>query len=362
MAAEYYATAGKKEGLTEADVTRPAVRSKIRSIERSIVHYGDTTLFFADQLLKDGPAYASAVAMEEATLVDFNRRRRPGSTQLVGIYPAEGTFFSDNPYIALDAPWAKKQAATEFGDWLRKHIDAGDGDARGLPPGRSDAAARRAAGRCARRRRGTAQARPVAARAGRACAAQADVARRPEARQRRAGGGRLRLDGRRGQARQARSGLLVFLRQLSPRDRVGLVTFNDRIFELAPVRPFAQNADTLRRQIGELIPGGQTAVYDATQDGLRRVQQLNDPTRINAVVVLTDGEDTSSSSDFDAVRSALAAQSRSEGNAVRVYTIAYGSDANSQELDAIGAASGGKGFKGDTGDIESVYRSISSFF
>lgn len=165
-----------------------------------------------------------------------------------------------------------------------------------------------------------------------------------------------------GKLDKARSGLLVFLRQLSPRDRVGLVTFNDRIFELAPVRPFAQNADTLRRQIGELIPGGQTAVYDATQDGLRRVQQLNDPTRINAVVVLTDGEDTSSSSDFDAVRSALAAQSRSEGNAVRVYTIAYGSDANSQELDAIGAASGGKGFKGDTGDIESVYRSISSFF
>src|SRR5436190_6620731 len=39
VAAEYYATAGKKEGLTEADVTRPAVRSKIRAIERSIVHY-----------------------------------------------------------------------------------------------------------------------------------------------------------------------------------------------------------------------------------------------------------------------------------------------------------------------------------
>ena len=62
------------------------------------------------------------------------------------------------------------------------------------------------------------------------------------------------------------------------------------------------------------------------------------------------------------MRSTLAAQARSEGATVRVYTIAYGSDANSSELDALGAASGGKGFKGDTGDIESVYRSISSFF
>ena len=31
-----------------------------------------------------------------------------------------------------------------------------------------------------------------------------------------------------GKLDQARNGLLVFLRQLSPRDRVGLVTFNDR--------------------------------------------------------------------------------------------------------------------------------------
>jgi Ca-activated chloride channel family protein len=165
-----------------------------------------------------------------------------------------------------------------------------------------------------------------------------------------------------GKLDRARTGLLVFLRQLSPRDRVGLVTFNDRIYPLVPVRPFANNAAELRRQIADLIPGGQTAVYDASQEGLRRVQALHDPTRINAVVVLTDGEDTGSSSSFDDVRSALTAQARSEGNAVRVYTIAYGSDANSGELDAIAAASGGKGFKGDTGDIESVYRSISSFF
>jgi Ca-activated chloride channel family protein len=362
VAAEYYATAGKKEGLTEADVTRPAVRSKIRSIERSIVHYGDTTLFFADQLLKDGPAYASAVAMEEATLVDFNRRRRPGSTKLVGIYPAEGTFFSDNPYIALDAPWAKKQAATEFGDWLVKHVDAATAMRAGFRPG--DPTQRLVAPLDAAHGVDAAQPKHVLSLPEPAVLARLKQTWRAD---RKPANVELVVDvsgsmGDEGKLDKARSGLLVFLRQLSPRDRVGLVTFNDRIFELAPVRPFAQNADTLRRQIAELIPGGQTAVYDATQDGLRRVQELNDPTRINAVVVLTDGEDTSSNSDFDAVRSALAAQSRSEGNAVRVYTIAYGSDANSKELDAIGAASGGKGFKGDTGDIESVYRSISSFF
>src|SRR5215218_7690304 len=75
VAAEYYAARGKREGLTVADVERPAVRDRIRRIERSIVHYGDTTLFFSDQLRRYGTAYASAVAMEETTLLEFNRRR-----------------------------------------------------------------------------------------------------------------------------------------------------------------------------------------------------------------------------------------------------------------------------------------------
>jgi Ca-activated chloride channel family protein len=58
----------------------------------------------------------------------------------------------------------------------------------------------------------------------------------------------------------------------------------------------------------------------------------------------------------------LEAQSRSEGFAVRVYTIAYGSDPNRDALKQIAAASGGKDFAGDPNDIESVYKSISSFF
>jgi len=33
----------------------------------------------------------------------------------------------------------------------------------------------------------------------------------------------------------------------------------------------------------------QRRFYDATADGLHRVQELHDPTRINAVVMLTDG-------------------------------------------------------------------------
>src|SRR5439155_7730452 len=122
VAAQYYAAAGKREGLTVADVQRPAIRGKVRAIEHSIVHYGDTGSFFAEQLQAKGPGYASAVAVEETTLLEFNKARPRGAMKLVAIYPAEGTFVSDNPYLVLDAPWVtgeQRRAAKAFGAWLR---------------------------------------------------------------------------------------------------------------------------------------------------------------------------------------------------------------------------------------------------
>ena len=51
-----------------------------------------------------------------------------------------------------------------------------------------------------------------------------------------------------------------------------------------------------------------------------------------------------------------------EANPIRVFTIAYGSDAVGTILDKIAETSDGQPSTGDTGNIGSVYRSISSFF
>src|SRR5215208_2465355 len=85
VVAEYYAATGKKEGLTEAEVKGSKARRAVRQIERSIVHYGDTTLFIADRMREQGPGYASAVAMEEATLLEFNAHRQ-GRDRLIALY------------------------------------------------------------------------------------------------------------------------------------------------------------------------------------------------------------------------------------------------------------------------------------
>jgi Ca-activated chloride channel family protein len=161
----------------------------------------------------------------------------------------------------------------------------------------------------------------------------------------------------------AKEGLQAFLREVAPQDNIGLTIFSDRIQPLVPIAPARTNRSDLRSTVSNLIADGGTAIYDATAEGVAQVSKLADTSRINAVVLLTDGEDTDSSKSADQVVRELAAQGDS-ARRVRVFTIAYsaGAEGAAENLERIAAASGGKAYVGKTSDIESVYRSISSFF
>ena len=120
VAAEFYAGAGKTSGLTEADVNDPKVQQFVKDIEQSIVHYSATTTIFKENVRKGGMSYISAVALEEQTLLDLNKTGGM-PVSLVAIYPKEGTFWHDNPYIILKGSWVTdelRKAATVFKDYL----------------------------------------------------------------------------------------------------------------------------------------------------------------------------------------------------------------------------------------------------
>ena len=162
--------------------------------------------------------------------------------------------------------------------------------------------------------------------------------------------------------RQAQDGLRVFLRQFSPRDRVGLVTFADVSRVIVPIAEMRTNRVTLESSVEQLVAGGGTAVYDATSQAFDLVASLDDSTRINAVVVLTDGEDNQSGRNVESLLAELRRRDESDVGSIRVFTIAYGDGANKDVLASIAAASGGKDYSGDPAEIAGVYRQISSFF
>ncbi|HEY8094072.1 MAG TPA: substrate-binding domain-containing protein, partial [Acidimicrobiales bacterium] len=137
--AEYYAATGKSRGLTVEDLARPEVADFAKSVENAVVHYGDITLTFLNNWFRAdarGTAltYTSAVAVEEKSIIDYNSGNpdgelSPGETPrapkvpLVAIYPKEGTLYSDNPFLVLDADWVtpeQKQAAALFEGYVQQ--------------------------------------------------------------------------------------------------------------------------------------------------------------------------------------------------------------------------------------------------
>jgi Ca-activated chloride channel family protein len=365
VVAEYYAATGKKEGLTEEDVAGSRARAVVRDIERSIVHYGDTTLFIADQMRREGPGYASAVAMEEVTLLDFNKQRG-GQPRLVALYPPEGTFYSDNPFMVLDAPWvrpAQREGAERFQKFLEDEITPELAARSGFRPASLDEEPVAPVSK----ENGVDPAQPERV-LGLPEPRVLDAVRRAWRQDRKPANVLLVVDtsgsmAEEGRLERAKAGLRTFFRNVGRQDSLGLTIFSDQIQPLIPIGPFADNRAQLQATVQNLIADGGTAVYDATIEGFRRVRSAATPERISAVVVLTDGEDTDSGASADDVVLAVRAQGDSS-NQVRVFTIAYSAGAvgAAEALQAISEASGGQAYEGGTEDIEAVYRSISSFF
>jgi Ca-activated chloride channel homolog len=362
VSASYYAAAGKKEGLTEADVARS--RAQVRRLERSIVHYGDTTSFISEEMRKHGLGYAAAAAMEETTLIDFNRSAGDGD-RLVAVYPEEGTFFSDNPLITLQGDWVsaeQREAAKTFGAFLAKEITPETAGAEGFRPADEN----------------TPPAGLVTAAYGVDPQEPRRVLRVPEPRvlaklkaawraDRKPANVMLVFDcsdsmGAENKLDQAKEALIAFLREAAPQDRVGLTKFSSDITPLVPIAGMRTNRARLIAAAKTILPEGDTRVRDATVEGVKAVERVLDKDAINAVVMLTDGEDTVSSRTADRTVSDLERQGRKESGQIRVFTIAYGTDPNQAELARYAEATGGQAYKGSTDDIESVYRTISSFF
>ena len=156
----YFAATGRSSDLTAKDVSNPKVVAYVKAIEGSVVHYGDTTLTFLENLYQAAEAgrgltYISAVTVEEKSVWDYNQGNPSGDpgtlgqrgkprVPLVAVYPKEGTLVSDNPYVVLTAEWvdaAKKRAAADFLAFVtepaqqKRFTDAAFRDAGGKPGG-----------------------------------------------------------------------------------------------------------------------------------------------------------------------------------------------------------------------------------
>jgi Ca-activated chloride channel family protein len=159
--------------------------------------------------------------------------------------------------------------------------------------------------------------------------------------------GSMNNDAGNGQSRMelAKAAALQSLNLFAPDDEVGLWTFSTEVAgattpytEQVPVGALTGNKARLEQVIKQLNAEGGTALYATTRAAQTKMAELADPTRINAVVVLTDGKNEyPKDSDLDKlVRDVDTADKEVP---VRVFTIAYGGQADLSVLQRISQAS-----------------------
>ncbi len=370
VTAEFYAAAGKTKGLTEADVTNPQVQQYIQNIENSIVHYSPTTTVFANDIKKGGINFISAVAIEEVTLVDLNKNGNL-KDPLVGIYPKEGTFYHDNPFVIPNASWVtadQRAAASVWKDYLLTPDNQRLALALGFRPANPDVAF----------------ADPLTAANGVDTSEPKTVLEVPSPKvlvsvknawknYRKQANIMLVLDvsGSMGDPQQqgskmynALQGLKVFLSSTRAEDRIGFIDFSDSVDYAVPIAPYGQNKAKLDAVLSGNFSQGSTALYDAVLKAAQELDNLHDTTRINAIVVLTDGQDNASAANAQSQLSAIVGQNAEDISSIRIFPIAYGSgsDVDVNALQEMADMTHTILSTGDASNILKVYNQISQYF
>lgn len=370
LIAEFYASAqangftGRR--LTLDVVNDPVVQDGVRQIEQLIRHYSRRTTEFKEYIAQ-GPDYLDFVALEENDLIYINQGKTEiqPPEQLVALYPKEGTFWHEHPMGIVNADWVtpeQREAARVFIQYvLTPNVQAVIMES-GFRPANPDVEL----GFPFVEENGITPAGPATVLdvpAPEVIAAiqqswsfvkkQADVMLLIDV------SGSMETDNKIELAKQAAE---AFVNNMEPTNRVGLAVFNQGIELRVPMNNVETNRQQVINSIRSLRAEGGTALYAALAEIVGVMNDQADGDRIRAVVLLSDGADTSDGSVSlnDAVRVIQA--SREDLNPVIVVTVAYGADADINALGSIARASNTRVQSGDPQNILNVLDIISSYF
>jgi len=385
------AATGTSSDLTQAALEKPEVQQYLKDVETSVIHYGDTTLTYLSNLQHADDAgaalgYVSAVAVEEKSVLDYNAGNPSGDPNtlgdhpapkvpLVAIYPKEGTLYSDSPYVILDAPWStadKKAGAQDFMEFLllpvqqKVFTDSFFRTADNQPGEPITSSPYLIADGV------TITLNPPAP------AVLSDVRSlwaevRKSARvlilmdvsgsmaSDSGSGGKSKLD-------LAKSAATTALGQLVDTDQVGFSIFTTDLptpstitADLVPVGQLSETRQPITDAIAGLTPLNGTPLDAATRGEAEAMNASMDPASINALVVLTDGRNEYTDNDLTGLISEL--QSNAQENGVRVFTIAYGPDADLATLQQISEASRAAAYDArNPATIDKVFANVLSNF
>ena len=362
--AEVYAGAGKTADLTLDDVAKPATAQFVSAIEKAVVHYGSSTGFFGRKMFQNGPDYLSAAVMYENMVVESYDPKYKTAFPVVALYPKEGTFWSDHPVGVVQRDYVTaehKEAAEKYIAFLLDKKQQEKAMKYGFRPGLEtiDLAAPIDAAHGVDPKQPTLELQPPSAEVITAAVklwksnkkhAQIVVVMDTS--------GSMRQEGR---MANAKLGAQQMLGMLGDDDLVSLMGFSSAVnwvekdgLKVGP------NREKLSKHVESFFPAGETALYDAVAGACKYLQDNGRPDLIQAVVVLTDGEDNKSKLSLPELLKEVKIDY--EKRPIRVFAIAYGQDAKLDVLKKISDATEAKAYAGNPQTIKEVFKDIGTFF
>jgi len=361
--AEAYAASGKTAGLKLADLDKPQTKQLITGVEQSVVHYGSSTGFFGRKMFANGPEYLSAAVLYESMVVESYAENNL-AFPIVAIYPKEGTFWSDHPVGVVERDWVTqehREAAKIYIQYLLARPQQERAIQYGFRPALLDVSVAApldtAHGIDPKEPKTTLEVPSVDVING--------ILQNWKV-QKKHSNVVLVLDtsgsmNQEGKMQSAREGAKQLVELLDDNDTFSFLPFSTDLRWSLQDATVKDQRSQLLQQVASLFAGGDTALYDAIDAAYQHLAAAPNPdAKIQAVVVLTDGEDTQSKMKLDELMERI--RYNGENRAIHVFTIAYGRDARKDILQRIAEATQAKFYEGTPQNIVEVFRDISTFF
>lgn len=361
--AEFYAGAGKTRGLTEQDATAQSTLDYVAAIERTVKFYGEGEAAIMQRIQQEGRNFLDLFVAQEHLVVNYNRQNP--RDRLTALYPAEGTLWADHPLALLETgavtdnqrqTWRALRDFVQSPEAQQLVLEAGFRPA-DLSVSLEGSPIAPANGVDPSQPQTTLQVPGPAV---------VDVVQNVWQYTKRKANIFLVVDtsgsmeGEKMAAAQA--ALREFMAQIKgDQERVGLVEFGSAVNNIAALDELANNRSQIDSSIELLQAYGNTALLDGVRTAYVRLQQINDPERINAIVVMTDGRENNSLTTLRELQREIQ-RGNSQGVPVVIFAIAFGDDADYDVLRAIAETSGGQVRQGDLNTIRQLYRLLSSYF
>ncbi len=362
--AMFYAGADKTRGLTIDDVRSQKVLDYVGALEKTVRYYGEGELPTAQRVVQTGRDYLDAFVASEAIVIWANQQ--PG-VDLVAIYPAEGALWQDHPLALLEASTLTDVNREAFRA-LANFITSADAQQLILSKGYRPADLTiKLDGPSSpiTLANGADPSQPQTAL--QVPGAQVlDVVRESWLAYKRRTNVMLVVDTSGSmegtKLSNVQSALTTFIDQVKSDDeRIGLIEFYSSVDELVSLNTLKNNRSTLISRIAQLEAGGDTSLLDGVSAAYDRLQALNDPERINAIVVMTDGKENASNIRLNELVAKLQ-RGNETGVPVVVFAIAYGSDADMSVLESVANATNGQTYRGTVETIKGLYKILSTYF